>query len=307
MTIKSKFLLVMILAAALMGCGGEATTESDKLTVVATTGHLYDAVVNVAGDTVAIEGLLGPGVDPHAYEPPPSAISKLNNADIIFYNGLNLEAGMGEILDQLAQSDEKTVVAVGDALPADQLLGWEEYAHDPHVWNDPILWVEAVRQVEKTLSEVDPDNADMYSDNAANYIIEIDKTNADLLDLYGTIPEEKRVIITAHDAFNYLARTYNMEVMGLQGISTQDEPSIADVANLADFIVENEIPAIFVESSVSSAAVEAVQAAVADQGFTVEIGGELLSDALGEAGTEGETYIGMLRQNANTIVTGLTR
>lgn len=300
----------MMLAAVLMGCGGESTTEttdSDKLTVVATTGHLYDAVVNVAGDTVTIEGLLGPGVDPHAYEPPPSAISKLNNADIIFYNGLNLEAGMGEILDQLAVSDNKTVVAVGDALPVDQLLGWEEYAHDPHVWNDPILWTEAVRQVAITLGEADPDNAELYDENANAYILRLVETNAELLARYDQIAEEKRVIITAHDAFSYLARTYNMEVMGLQGISTQDEPSIADVANLADFIVDNQIPAIFVESSVSSAAVEAVQAAVADQGFTVEIGGELLSDALGEAGTEGETYIGMLRQNANTIVSGLTR
>lgn len=309
MTIRFNFLLLTtLLTAILIGCGGgETTTESGKLNVVATSGHLHDAVVNIAGDAVTDKGLLGPGVDPHAYEPPPSAISQLNNADVIFYNGLNLEAGMGEILDQLAKSDEKVVVAVADRFPEDRLLGWETYAHDPHVWNDPTLWREAAVIVRDTLVEADPDNAETYTQNTEAYIADIDATHEELTALFATIPEGKRTLITAHDAFSYLARTYDLEVMGLQGISTQDEPSIADVTNLANFIVENEIPAIFVESSVSKAAVEAVQAAVADQGFTVEIGGELLSDALGEPGTEGESYTGMLRQNGNSIVNGLTR
>lgn len=292
----------------LVGCGGETATESDKLNVVATTGQLHDTVSNIAGDAVVLTGLLGPGIDPHAYKPTQKARRALDAADVIFYNGLFLEAGMGEVLDQLAETGEKAaVVAVGDNLDAEQLLGWEGYDYDPHVWNDPLLWRDVVTQVRDTLVTADPDNADLYERNAAAYLAEIEATHDELTALYDSIPADKRVIITAHDAFGYLARTYGLDVKGLQGISTESKASANDVITLADFIVEREIPAIFVESSVSKDAVEAVQAAVQDRGFNVVIGGELLSDALGEEGSDGATYLGMLRYNAQTISEALTK
>ena len=298
------FVATFILLAA---CGGNSSAANNdgRLDVVATTGQIGDAVANIGGDAVELTTLLGPGIDPHLYIPTEGDVSAFSNADAIFYNGLNLEAQMTRVLDQLA-SRGKTVVAVGEALPENDLLEWTGGAYaDPHVWNDPTRWSLGVEAIRDALIELDPENEAAYRTNADAYLEEIAQADAFAREQYARIPEGRRVLITAHDAFGYLGDTYGLEVLGLQGISTESEASTADVRALADLIVERQIPALFVETSVSPRTIESVQAAVRDQGFEVEIGGQLFSDALGETGSGAETYTGVLRANAQTIADAL--
>ncbi|MEM1333315.1 MAG: zinc ABC transporter substrate-binding protein [Actinomycetota bacterium] len=285
-------------------CGSDASDDGDRpLEVVATTGQLHDAVANVAGDLVELTPLLGPGVDPHLYVPTEGDVQTFDDADVIFYNGLFLEAQMERILEQLAGS--KTVVAVGDEQPEDGLIPVGGGEFDPHIWNDPTLWQMVVETIRDTLVADDPDNADAYRENSEAYLAEIEATDAEVEQLLAAIPAEQRLLITAHDAFGYFAQRYDLEVTGLQGISTESEASTRDVQDLADLIVDRSIPAIFVETSVSARSIEAVQAAVEAQGASVEIGGALFSDALGESGHPADTYLGMLRHNAETIAGAL--
>ncbi len=304
-----KLLLTLLTVAlgALVACGSNdnAANDSGRPKVVATTGQIGDAVANIGGDAVELTTLLGPGIDPHLYIPTEGDVSAFSNADAIFYNGINLEAQMTRVLDQLT-SRGKTVVAVGEALPEDELLEWTGGAYaDPHVWNDPTRWSLGVEAIRDALIELDPDNEAAYRANADAYLAEIAQADAFAREQYARIPEERRVLITAHDAFGYLGNAYGLEVIGLQGISTESEASTADVRDLANLIVQRQIPALFVETSVSPRTIESVQAAVRDQGFEVKIGGQLFSDALGETGSGAETYTGMLRANAQTIADAL--
>ena len=301
-------LLWLILLPLLFACNSNPQTPANgKLNVVATTGQIADAVANVAGTHVNLTGLLGPGVDPHLYVPTEGDVSTFSQADAIFYNGLHLEAQMTRMMEQMEQRGI-IVVPVGDKLPTEQLLGWTGSGgnYDPHIWNDPALWSMVVETIRDTLITADPDNADNYQANADRYLAEINDTDSYVREQIALIPIEKRIMITAHDAFGYFARSYGLEVRGLQGISTESEASTADVQGLANYIVEKQVPAIFVETSVSPRTIESVQAAVAAQGFKVEIGGSLFSDALGEAGHEAETYTGMLRYNAQTLAEALS-
>jgi manganese/zinc/iron transport system substrate-binding protein len=285
--------------------GQTDSSSAKKLNVVATTGQIHDALINIGGDAINLTGLLGPGVDPHLYVPTESDVTTFGEADVIFYNGLHLEAQMARVLEQMATRDI-TVVAVGEVLPPEQLLNWDSSApHDPHVWNDPLLWSLGVEAIRDTLITVDPDHTDLYRRNADAYLATIADTHEYIQAQVDSIPAERRVLITAHDAFGYFARTYGFEVQGLQGISTESESSTADVQELAEFIVERRVPAIFVETSVSPRNIEAVQAAVEARGFEVRIGGALFSDALGDAGTPSGTYTGMLRHNIDTLAAAL--
>jgi manganese/zinc/iron transport system substrate-binding protein len=302
-------ILLITLLAACGQTGGEPASgeaEAGKLNVVATTGQIHDAVANIVGDAVNLTGMFGPGVDPHLYVPTESDVSLLGRADVIFYNGLHLEAQMVRVLDQMAQRGV-TVVAVGDVLPEERLLSWDSnYPHDPHVWNDPELWSLGVEAIRDTLIEADPTNADLYRQNAEAYLAEIAETHEYVKAQAERIPAEQRIMITAHDAFGYFARAYGFEVRGLQGISTESEAGTADVQELADFIVSRKVPAVFVETSVSPRNIEAVQAAVRARSFEVTIGGQLYSDALGDPGTPEGTYTGMLRHNIDILVKALT-
>ena len=300
-------ILTLFFSISLAACNAsEPANENGRLQVVTTTGQVGDAVANIAGDTVELKSLLGPGIDPHLYVPTEGDVSAFANADVIFYNGLFLEAQMKRVLDQMAERGT-IVIALGDQMPEDQLLTLEDgaYTYDPHVWNDPMLWSIGVEAIRDTLIEADPDNAETYRTNADAYLTEIAESHEFVLAEIAKIPENQRVMITAHDAFGYFARTYGLEERGLQGISTESEAGTQDVQDLADFIVERQIPAIFVESSVPPDTIEAVQEAVRAQGFEVEIGGQLFSDALGETGHEAETYNGMLRYNATTLANAL--
>lgn len=301
-------LLVLALTLTLLAaCGDDDDGGEDdgKINVVTTTGMIADAVRNVGGEHVNVTGLMGPGIDPHLYRPTASDVNRLDGADIIFFNGLELEGRMTDIFERLASM--KPTVAVSENIPEDRLLASQQYenAHDPHIWFDVSLWKSVVEVIAAELSEHDPDNADTYAANAAAYLEELDDLDAYVFEQVETIPESSRVLITAHDAFGYFGKRYGIEVIGLQGISTAAEAGAADVQALTNTIIEREIKAIFVESSVPRATIEAVQAAVRARGSEVEIGGELYSDAMGDEGTKGGTYIGMITSNIDTIAEAL--
>jgi manganese/zinc/iron transport system substrate-binding protein len=300
---------VLLLAASLLlaACGGaaDAADGEGKLQVVTTTGQIGDIAKEVGGELVEVTALMGAGVDPHLYVASEGDVDRLVQADVIFYNGLFLEAQMADVLRQIGE--RKPSVAVAEQIDTNQLLPWANYADefDPHVWFDVSLWMQTVEAVRDALAEADPQNAAAYAANAEAYITELTELHAYVQEQAARIPSEQRVLVTAHDAFQYFGRAYGFEVRGLQGISTASEAGTADVRELADFIAERKIPAIFVETSVPVRNVEALQAAVRDRGGEVVIGGQLYSDALGDPEGDAGTYIGMVRHNIDTIVKAL--
>jgi manganese/zinc/iron transport system substrate-binding protein len=303
-------LLLSILLLALSACAPSSTSGSDELSertvqVLATTGMVADVVKNVGGERVVVTSLMGAGVDPHLYKATESDLRKFEQADVIFYNGLHLEAGLSDLLERMGS--QRDVVAVTDAIERSQLFDDAQYedAYDPHVWFDVTLWMKTVETVRETLSRIDPTSAEIYQKNAENYLSELQELHQYVVARASELPAEKRILITAHDAFGYFGNAYGFEVYGLQGISTESEASVSDVQELAEFIFTNQIPAVFIESSVPQRNVEALQAAVQAKGFDVKIGGELFSDAMGEPGTVEGTYIGMVRHNIDTIVSAL--
>jgi manganese/zinc/iron transport system substrate-binding protein len=308
-----KYLLLImmgLMALLLAACSGGAAAEPEadgRLSIVTTIGQIGDVATIVGGDHVRVTSLMGSGIDPHLYVASAGDVDKLREADVVFYNGLFLEAQMEDILVQMAE--RQTVVAVSAGISRSELLPSATYADefDPHIWFDVTLWMQAVEQVRDTLMDVDPANAADYEANAAAYLAELEALHAYVTEQAATVPEAQRVLVTAHDAFNYFGRAYGFEVLGLQGISTAAEAGTADVQNLAAFIADNRIPAIFVESSVPVRNIEAVQAAVRGRGFDVQIGGRLFSDAMGDPGTPEGIYAGMVRYNIDTIVSALKR
>ena len=292
-----------------IGCDGKRQPDAattGKLTVVTTIGMITDIVRNVGGTHVEVTGLMGPGVDPHLYKATAGDVARLTSAKLIFYNGLHLESKMGEILAKMT-GNTKTIAVTDDVDKAHLLTPPEfEGQYDPHLWFDVTLWMKAVEKVRNTLIEIDPGHQADYEANAERYLAELAELHQYVKTQAEKVPSEQRVLVTAHDAFNYFGKAYGFEVRGLQGISTATEAGIADVQELATFIAERRIPAIFVESSVSSRSIEAVKAAVNSKGFNVKIGGQLFSDAMGTDGTPAGTYIGMVRHNIDTITAALT-
>ena len=292
-----------------IGCDGKRQPDAattGKLTVVTTIGMITDIVRNVGGTHVEVTGLMGPGVDPHLYKATAGDVARLTSAKLIFYNGLHLESKMGEILAKMT-GNTKTIAVTDDVDKAHLLTPPEfERQYDPHLWFNVTLWMKAVEKVRNTLIEIDPGHQADYEANAERYLAELAELHEYVKTQVEKVPSEQRVLVTAHDAFNYFGKAYGFEVRGLQGISTATEAGIADVQELATFIAERRIPAIFVESSVSSRSIEAVKAAVNSKGFNVKIGGQLFSDAMGTDGTPAGTYIGMVRHNIDTITVALT-
>ena len=300
--------LLLMFIFVYTGCDPKQQPDASiggKLRVVTTIGMITDIVKNVGGERVEVTGLMGPGVDPHLYKASAGDVHRLTSVQLIFYNGLHLESKMGDILAKM--SGNTKTVAVTDAVDRNLLLTPPEFEgqYDPHLWFDVTLWMKAVGKVRDTLSEFDSDNTLMYWSNAERYLAKLAELHEYVKAQSERVPSEQRILVTAHDAFNYFGKAYGFEVRGLQGISTATEAGIADVQELATFIAEKRIPAIFVESSVSPRSLKAVQAAVNSKGFNVEIGGQLYSDAMGNDGTPEGTYIGMVRHNIDTIVTAL--
>ena len=303
--------LALLLALVAAGCGPAGdddgtlrTFDGDgRIRVVATIGMIGEAAERVAGERADVTSLMGPGVDPHVYKATEGDVIDLAGADLVLYNGLHLEAKLSDVLARI----EGRTVAVTDGLPERRLLSPPEFAglHDPHVWFDVGLWRLAVERVRDAFVELDPPRAAQYRRNAAAYLDELAELDTYVRRQAAREPAERRVVITAHDAFNYLGRAYGFEVRGLQGISTASEAGTGDIQELADFIAERRIPAVFVESSVSPRAIQAVREAVRSRGWDVRIGEELFSDAMGTPGTPEGTYPGMVRHNIDAIVSGL--
>ncbi len=291
----------------LTGCSQNESKQakSGKYIIVTTTSIIADAVKNIVKDSAEVISLMGPGVDPHLYKATQGDLGRLTNADIIFYNGLHLEGKMGEVLEKLAR--QKKVVAVAGSIEKDRLINNSTFqgSFDPHVWFDVTLWKEVVNTINQTLMTVDTSRAEFYAQNAGDYLNLLDSLHLAVSQEIGSIPEPQRVLITAHDAFSYFGRAYNIEVKGLQGISTVAEYGLRDVSDLVNFIIERKIKSVFIESSVSERSIQAVVTGVNERGHKVTIGGSLYSDAMGSENTPEGTYIGMVHANVMTIVKGL--
>ncbi|QQK80906.1 zinc ABC transporter substrate-binding protein [Salicibibacter cibi] len=293
---------------------GEETAEDEEsddsgsgdgdgpIQVTSTTSQISDIVENVGGEHVENTGLMGPGIDPHDYEASQGDVETLDEADIIFWNGLNLEEQMADMLEQMA--NDQPVHELGEELPEEDILEDEEEAGtpDPHIWFDPELWSYAVEGVRDGLVEHDPDNEEDYQANAEEYLDEIDGLQEWAQDRVDDIDEDSRVLVTAHDAFQYFGEAVGMDVMGLQGISTEAEVGVSDVQDVIDEMIERDVTALFSETSVEDSAVEAVIEGAEEQGHEVDNGGALYSDAMGEPDTEEGTYVGMYEANVDQIV-----
>lgn len=313
---KAKLLCLSIIFFELLLLGACSKSNTDpnlgvsdqdgKIQIVATTTMLADLSRIIGGDFVEVEGLMGPGIDPHLYQASAGDVTALQKADIVVYNGLHLEGKMGTIFESLTEMGKK-IIRAEDALDRNDLLSDEEdpIYFDPHIWFDVSLWKDVTKHFAEKMAEYDPDNASTYSSNAEKYLEELDEAETYIKNRIGELPEESRVLVTAHDAFQYFAHAYGFEVRGLQGISTDAEAGTADVRELADFIIERKIKAIFIESSVPHKNVEALQAAVQARGFDVKIGGELYSDSLGDQASGHDSYIETIKANVDTIVDAL--
>jgi manganese/zinc/iron transport system substrate-binding protein len=298
--LKAGVLALTTLSAGLVAVPLRAAEP--PLQVVATTGMIGDIVRNVAGGRAEVTQLMGAGVDPHLYRATRSDIARMLRADIVFYNGLLLEGKMTDALVRGATSG-KPVHAVTELIDEEFLLEPPAFAghYDPHVWMDPSAWGKAVEAARDKLAELDPAHADAYRANAAAYLDELARLDAYAERVLASVPAERRILVTAHDAFNYFGRRYGFEVEGIQGLSTESEAGLKRVEELVDLLVERDIPAVFVESTIPERSVRALVSGAGAVGHEVQVGGKLFSDAMGAPGTYEGTYIGMIDHNVTMI------
>jgi manganese/zinc/iron transport system substrate-binding protein len=279
--------------------------------VVATTGQVAEMVARIGGEHVKVDGLMGPGVDSHLYRPVASDVRKLNEADAIFFNGLHLEGRMTEIFGQMARSKATFAVTEGLVNRSDHRLREPpefEGMYDPHVWHDVAIWSDCVNDVAEMLAKFDPSHATEYRQNAAAYRQELSELDQFCKSEIARIPSAKRVLVTAHDAFGYFGKAYGLEVHGLKGISTEDEIDLSQQEGIQRMLVERKIPAVFVESAVAPRTVQALVEPCRAAGHDLQVPEqELYADALGPAGTAGNTYAGMIQHNVTTIVGALAK
>ncbi|CQR47102.1 Periplasmic zinc-binding protein TroA precursor [Paraliobacillus sp. PM-2] len=301
----SMLLAIMVFISLAACTNKDVSKDGKKIKVVTTIAQIADIVKNVGGEHVNVISLMGPGTDPHLYNAVQGDIKKLNDADVIFYNGLHLEGQMGEIFEKM--QEQKPTIPVAENIPDKYLLSDPSSPSipDPHVWFDISNWKYAVESVRDNLIALDEANKNSYTKNAANYLTELSELNDYVKKRTKEISEESRVLVTAHDAFNYFGEAYGYEVVGLQGLSTESEYSVSDVQHIVDILVDRDIKGVFVESSVSERSIKAVVEGAKEAGHEVSIGGELYSDAMGEEGTEEGTYFGMFKHNVDTIVDSL--
>jgi len=299
-----KYISYLILAG-LLSLTGRAE-DLKKIKVAATVGMIGDVVANVAGDAADVVTIIGSDVDPHLYRPTRNDVLKFQQADIIFYNGMMLEGKMGDVLVRMSRRG-KPVYPVTEELQevGGYVLNTEENYLDPHVWMDVKGWMAAVKVIEEGLVKQDPSKETYFRENAATYLSKLEKLDAYAQKTMATIPENQRVLVTAHDAFSYMGRAYNLQVKGIQGISTESEAGVRDIEDLITFLVDNNIPAVFVETSVADKNIRALVEGAQAQNHPVVIGGSLFSDAMGKPDTYEGTYIGMIDHNVTTITRAL--
>jgi manganese/zinc/iron transport system substrate-binding protein len=294
--------LSTLLAATLLPVAPRAATP---LQIVTTIAQIADLASRIAGERAQVRSLMGEGVDPHTYRPTRADVAALRRADLVLANGLRLEAQLDELLAVLAR--EKPVLLLAERLPPERLLGHPEFPgkYDPHVWNDVGLWRELVAVVRDELVRLDPAGARGYAERARAYEAELAALEAYVRDVLASVPADRRVLVSAHDAFGYFGRAYGFEVIGIQGLSTESEAGLAGIERIVRLLVDRRIEAVFVESSVSERNVLALVEGAAARGHTVRIGAQLFSDAMGAPGTYEGTYVGMIDHNATVIARAL--
>ncbi|AXY25133.1 manganese transporter [Suicoccus acidiformans] len=310
---KKFFVKLFLVLATVVNVFGGLTVqaqEDGKLNVVITTTHLADMAQDIGGEHVNVTGLMGPGVDPHGYEPTPSDIDALNNADLIGYNGLHLEAMFTDVFESMEKSGAN-IFSLDEAITEDQILDYKyegkDLEDDPHIWFDIQIWDQAAKLVADEFAALDPDNADYYQANYEDYSKRLEELDQYVKDKVAELPEEDRILITAHDAFSYFGEKYDFRVEGIQGINTQTEAGTGDISITADLVIEEEVPAVFIESSVSDRNVQALIEAVEARGGSLGIGGELFSDAMGTDEENAGNYFDCYKTNVDTIVEGLKK
>ena len=298
--------LAAVVAVLVASCGPArplAATADGKPRVVATTTIVADLVRQVAGEAVAIETLMGPGVDPHSYRPTPRDADRLVRADLVVASGLHLEGRLQSLLERLGR--RKPVIFVAEGLPENDLLEAEAGLPDPHVWFDASLWARCVPGVVAALERIAPELSEDFHRRGDDYRERLESLHGSLRARLAAVPASRRVLVTAHDAFRYYGRAYSIEVVGVQGVSTESEAGLADVNRLVDLVVDRSIPAVFVETSVPDRSVRAILEGAAARGHAVTTGGRLYSDALGPPGSDGDTLTAALEANTQRIATAL--
>lgn len=291
--------------AAVLVAGGAAAQGEEPLAVVATTGMIADVAAEVAGPCAEVVALIGPGLDPHLYQASASDVARLSGADVILFSGFGLEGQLGAVLDRLGRTRPTLAVAEA-AVPEDRLISVQGFGGvDPHVWMDPALWGGIAPVIAGFLGEAAPDCAADMAARGESYREQTEALAGWVAEAIATIPEQDRMLVTAHDAFGYYAMAYGLEEVGIQGISTEAEASVADIRATAARVAEAGVPAIFVETTINPRTVEAVIEAARVRGHELALGGNLYSDAMGEPGTAGGTYLGMIYENTRTIVAAL--
>ena len=304
---RTPLLFLIATLLCLTGCKSDSPKSTNgKIRAVSTVGMIHDAVRIVGGDHVESIALMGPGVDPHLYRATAGDVGKLSSADIVFYGGLELEGRMTDIFVKMAGKGTPTV-AVSEQVPESELREPPEFQgkFDPHIWFDVTLWKHAVETVRDALVKLRPQWKQDFESNAAKYLAELDELHKYVQDELSKVPDNQRILVTAHDAFGYFGRQYGFQVIGIQGTSTATEAGAGMLRKIGDEIATKKIKAIFVESSVPKSTIEALQKAVQSRGWNVAIGGQLFSDAMGKAGTPEGTYVGMVKHNVDTIVRAL--
>ncbi|MCX7401931.1 MAG: zinc ABC transporter substrate-binding protein [Planctomycetia bacterium] len=294
------------IAVALVG-GGPRTLAGQPATrrvVVATTTVVADLVRQVGGERITVDSLMGPGIDPHSYKATPRDTDRLSRADLVVASGLHLEGKLSDILSRLGK--RVPMVAVADALPRESLLSVAENLYDPHVWFDAKLWSQCPAVVAQALAAIDPAGREQYEANANAYRRSLELLDGRLRDRIATIPQQQRVLVTAHDAFRYFGRAYGIEVVGVQGTSTESEAGLNDINRLVELLVVKKIPAVFVETSVSDRNMTALREGASARGHAVTLGGRLYSDSLGGPDSDAATLEQALVANVETIVAGLS-
>lgn len=305
-TLRSSVLLLIACVLILSGCQSNSSNgaeSSDKLKVVATIAQIGEPLATISGDLFEVTTLMGPGVDPHLYQATTGDITKLDQSDVIFYNGLHLEANMLAVFDEMRKT--KPVVAIGETLEEERLLKDETGAIDPHIWFDIDLWQAALNAAVDQLINLTPEHEEQLAANRDAYFAQLAELKQDSFEKLAAIPEEQRILVTAHDAFGYFGAANGLQVVGLQGLSTEDEIGLSDIEETIDLLIEYQVPAVFIESSINPDSINAVIEGAKKNGLDVALGGELFSDAMGAEGTLEGTYLGMYAHNVETISSAL--
>lgn len=283
--------------------------ESRKIDIVTTTNIINDVVLIIAGNRSNVKSLMGAGVDPHLYHPTQRDVRWIERADIVFYNGLHLEAKFTEVFENLSKlSTSKQVIPLGEFIPKKDLIisksGGDNV--DPHIWMNVRLWKYVAEGVYQTLSKLDPKHRAYYAKNMNTYLDSLERLDSEIREKLKKLSDDQRILVTVHDAFSYFGKEYGFYVKSLQGISTASKPGIRDIQDIAQYITDNKIKAIFLEKSISDRTMKAVKDAVKLKGWTTEFGGYLYSDSLGEKASGYETYMKMIRYNLETIIDALS-